>query len=101
MIQAKVRCDLMSAGPLSKTGSDGAPRPDMTVHLLLDSRCAVVSAQPVTVGLPLAKGWLTEGKGLTLRDAADNTVAVQTTPLAPWPDGSVKWLLVDFVVPTL
>jgi hypothetical protein len=53
--------------------------------------------QPVTLGVPFAKGTLVDGKTI-LWDAEEREVPVQTTPLSRWSDGSVRWLLLDFVV---
>jgi hypothetical protein len=51
---------------------------------------------PVTSGVPLAAGALAVGAELTLVDDAGRGVPLQTDVLARWPDGSVRWLLVDF-----
>ncbi len=42
-------------------------------------------------GLPWARGELAQGVGLRLRDAAGKAHALQSWPLAYWPDGSIKW----------
>lgn len=60
--------------------------------------CAAGAVQPVTVGVPLAKGWLTHTGKLCLVDDESQAVPLQTEVLARWPDGSVKWLLLDFLL---
>src|SRR5690349_23060851 len=67
------------------------------VPLVLDNPCGFSSPQPVTVGIPFPEGTLKNGDGLQLVDAAGRQVCLQTLPLAYWPDGSIKWLLLDFI----
>ncbi len=51
---------------------------------------------PVTSGVPFAAGRLKDAAAVELRDPAGRSVPLQTDVLARWPDGSVRWLLVDF-----
>ncbi len=53
--------------------------------------------QPVSVGVPFPKGALTDPALARLLDPAGQIVTVQSAPLAHWSDGSVKWLLLDFL----
>lgn len=53
---------------------------------------------PVTSGIPFARGVLRDAAAVRLRAGAD-ALPVQTEVLAWWPDGSVKWLLLDFQAP--
>ncbi|MBI4623737.1 MAG: hypothetical protein HY736_11050 [Verrucomicrobia bacterium] len=53
---------------------------------------------PVTSGVPFAPGALPDAKGMTLVAGDGPAVPLQTDVLARWPDGSVRWLLVDFQV---
>jgi hypothetical protein len=73
----------------------------LRVPLVVESRRASAAAQPVTVGLPFPRGALPDGARLALHDADGRTVALQTEPLARWSDGSVKWLLLDFILPSV
>lgn len=52
--------------------------------------------EPVTTGVPFPRGRLASGDGLVLRDGAGQARPLQTEVLDRWPDGSCKWLLVDF-----
>ena len=52
---------------------------------------------PVTGGIPIARGRLVDAKFVRLI-LDGQPVPVQTDTLAFWPDGSVKWLLIDFQV---
>ena len=51
---------------------------------------------PVTAGVPFPKGVLGSEHHLRLVDAQGREVPLQTGTLARWPDGSVKWVLLDF-----
>src|SRR4051794_24659382 len=51
---------------------------------------------PVTRGVPLPEGTAREPLGARLTDARGRPVPLQTRSLSHWPDGSVKWLLLDF-----
>jgi hypothetical protein len=53
-------------------------------------------SQPVTVGIPFPRGLLHEPLFIGL-SGPEGPVPVQTEALARWPDGSVKWLLLDFL----
>ncbi len=54
--------------------------------------------EPVTVGIPFPKGLLREESSLRLHDTRKGDLALQTQTLARWPDGSGKWVLLDFQV---
>lgn len=50
---------------------------------------------PLTVGVPFARGVRQTAGGLALRDDSGAALPVQTRVLATWPDGSVRWMLLD------
>ena len=52
---------------------------------------------PVRSGVPFARGMLPPGRPVALRDPGGAVVPLQTTVLSRWPDGSTRWLLLDFV----
>lgn len=54
---------------------------------------------PLNTGLDLPRGFLSDDQSLAIRTPDGKSLAVQSTPLAHWPDGSVKWTLLDFVAP--
>lgn len=69
----------------------------LTIHEALRSGISGIDrvGEPVTVGIPFPKGMLSESSGvpqLALRGAE----YYQFRTLARWPDGSVKWALIDF-----
>ena len=51
---------------------------------------------PVTAGIPFPQGALAVADHTRLEDVSGEEVALQSAVLAEWPDGSVKWLLLDF-----
>jgi len=55
---------------------------------------------PVTSGIPIDQGAMTDedAANAVLFADADEEVPLQTEVLARWPDGSVRWLLLDFQV---
>ncbi len=53
---------------------------------------------PVTSGIPLAQGVLRDDQAAALFDEGGKQFPLQTEPLARWPDGSIRWLLLDFQI---
>ena len=53
-------------------------------------------AEPVTSGVPLPEGAVRGATRLRLANADGRSVPCQFTVQARWPDGSVKWVLLDF-----
>ena len=51
---------------------------------------------PLTRGVPLPQGAVVGVENLSLQDAQGRDVPVQLRVLGRWPDGSAKWVLVDF-----
>ena len=49
---------------------------------------------PVTHGCPFPKGALKDANEVRLT-AGEAELPLETTMLATWPDGSIKWLLLD------
>ena len=54
-------------------------------------------AEPVTVGVPLPAGRVRTTAGLWIADPSDHPALSQTHILERWPDGSIRWLLLDFL----
>ena len=61
----------------------------------------VEGCQPITVGVPLPRGQVTEPCWARVLGREGQPTAADCRPLAWWPDGSVKWLLVEFLSPAL
>ena len=55
-----------------------------------------VSDVPLRIGVDLPRGRFHEDV-FALRTESGEPTTVQTTPLAQWSDGSLKWVLFDFV----
>ncbi len=53
--------------------------------------------RPVTGGVPLPQGAAPRGSRFVLHGAAGKAVPLQARVLATWPDGSARWLLLDFL----
>jgi hypothetical protein len=53
-------------------------------------------ARQVTGGVPIAEGAAPQDSKFTLTDKNDRRMPLQTSVLARWPDGSVRWVLLDF-----
>jgi hypothetical protein len=70
----------------------------LSVPLLIHNGAALQAVQPVTVGIPLPSGALRAPAELSLVDHEGQPALLQTLPLARWSDGSIKWLLLDFVL---
>lgn len=58
------------------------------------------SLEPVSVGVPIRSGVASDPERFTLRDGEGQATVLQTRVLNRWPDGSVKWLLCDFLAST-
>jgi hypothetical protein len=69
------------------------------VRLVVDVVRPTVAYQPVTAGIPFARSVLPKVLPLVLNGPAGHAATVQAEALARWPDGSVKWLLLDFILP--
>ena len=52
--------------------------------------------RPLTGGVPIAEGAAPEGTVFVLRDDRGDRIPLQTSALARWKDGSVRWVLLDF-----
>src|SRR5207248_1135059 len=53
--------------------------------------------EPVSCGLPWPRGRLFDPGDLHLDDAEGRPVVLQTRALDRWADGSIRWLLVDWL----
>ena len=56
------------------------------------------AAWPVTSGVPFAQSALRDPVAINLHASDGKAVPVQADVLARWPDGSVRWLLLDFQI---
>jgi hypothetical protein len=84
--------------PPAALASSLSSRPRLSTPIVIDSPCDCCTSQPVTVGIPFAKGKLRQPKSLVLIACDGSPRPIQTHVTARWSDGSVRWLLIDFVV---
>jgi hypothetical protein len=59
--------------------------------------CPAAGRGPVTTGVPWPRGALADVRRLVLRDASGRAVPLQARALDRWPDGSVRWALLDWI----
>ena len=57
---------------------------------------SVRTVEPITVGVPIPRGLCRDERSIALFDARRRRVAVQAAVTKRWPDGSIKWALLDF-----
>ena len=61
-----------------------------------ESRGLARQGWPLSQGIPLPLGAVSSPDGLGVEDSLGRPVPAQFRPLSRWPDGSLKWVLVDF-----
>jgi len=72
-------------------------RNKMTKMIVLRETLGVERCEePVALGIPFSPGEVASPDHLALVDERDAYLPLQATPLATWPDGSLKWVLLDF-----
>jgi hypothetical protein len=76
------------------------PRPVVSIPLVVERGCSAQGPQPITLGVPLPRGAVPDPDGVHLLDGDGTPVLVQSQALSRWSDGSVKWLLADFLLPS-
>lgn len=71
---------------------------EYSINILTQEREGIERmAEPVRIGVPIRKGiWFSED-GYEILDPSGAVYPCQTQCLNTWPDGSIKWLLVDFL----
>lgn len=57
-----------------------------------------VLSEPVSLGVPFRQGDVVTVEEITLRDNNGMTLPCQKKILARWPDKTIKWILLDFLV---
>lgn len=74
-----------------------APLHAQTIPVHVQERSGLARTdEPVTLGVPFARGELMPATPLDVRAPDGSSVPTQTRPMAVWDDGSVRWLKVDF-----
>jgi hypothetical protein len=58
-----------------------------------------IASVPVTVGIPCPRGAIQDPVVAVVHSSVCDIDVVQTEPLVRWSDGSLQWLLADFLMP--
>lgn len=67
------------------------------VSIIVEERDGIArSSEPVTLGVPFAKGKLLTTTPVRIVNPSGNTMDAQFKTMALWDDGSIKWLKCDF-----
>lgn len=80
--------------PPAPRGSAEEWRVEVTAHAPAAS--PAVTWWPVRCGLPIPRGELGSAQNAVVLDSAGAPVPAQARAMAVWPDGTVKWLYLDF-----
>jgi hypothetical protein len=70
------------------------------VPLVVDGHRPTAVRQPFTVGIPFPRGVLASAESLALLAGEQRSLPLQATALAHWSDGSIRWLLIDSLLPS-
>src|SRR5882724_192783 len=79
-------------------GAARAATPPLTVPLALEESAGVARhAWPASASVPLPRGRVQSPEKLWLAAPGERAAPLQARALERWPDGSVRWLLLDFL----
>jgi hypothetical protein len=82
--------------PIDASAATQRPRTTVTDLVLTNASPGTVSNVPLTTGVDFPRGQFHDAT-FTVRAETGAAIAAQTTPLARWSDGSLKWVLFDMV----
>lgn len=85
-----------AASPPKQRTRPSLPEPGVPLNLVGPARLPALG-YPVRCGVPLPKGCVAPGTSVGLLDPKGDSLPVATTEISSWPDGSVRWLLCEFV----
>src|SRR5512143_4146863 len=74
------------------------PAKAVTALRLIRGAPGAPHTEPVSAGIPFARGTLMRAEQIAVLDSAGRRVPSDATPLAQWPDGSLRWVLIDCLV---
>ncbi len=72
---------------------------ELPVTLTVEAPRGAAAGYPMSCGVPLPEGAVTDVARLALSDAAGNGLDAQFSPLSSWPDGSVRSARVSMALP--
>jgi hypothetical protein len=98
MVQSSIpTVDIDLTGFADGPSTTGRPSARIRVdHTELVQSGAAHSVEPITLGLPFKRGACIDDRNLSLSGRRGAVKRIQTRVLNRWPDGSIKWLLLDF-----
>lgn len=85
-----------SRAPSRPATDAGLPRRGLALQLATPGRLPALG-YPVRCGVPLPRGCLAAGTQLRLLEARGSAVPLAACETSHWPDGSVRWVLCEFV----
>ena len=74
------------------------PAKAVTALRLFRNAAVAPHLEPVSAGVPFARGVLRQADQIAVVDGAGRPVPSHAAALARWPDGSVRWALLDLLV---
>ena len=74
------------------------PAKAVTALRLVRGAPSTPHVEPVSAGIPFARATVRRPEQIAVVDSAGRRLASDATPLAHWPDGSLRWVLVDCLV---
>jgi hypothetical protein len=83
--------------PSSRLEGTSSARRGWSVPLRLRRHSASQSSEPITLGLPFPSGLVFDPQTVVLLDSRQQQVNLQMQVLNRWSDGSIRWLLLDFL----
>lgn len=75
-----------------------APIPSVSLRLVtLDGQTPAKArlGEPLTIGLPVAQGTCRSGEAITVQASHGSPLPTQARVTDRWPDGSVRWVVID------
>ena len=78
-----------------------SPAEPVTRTPLVLSSTTAARRVPLSTGVCFPRGMVRQPAQVRLLDSDGSSVLVQQQPLAHWPDGSIQWMLLDFVAESL
>ena len=86
--------------PVTDAAVQSRPRraksPLTSARIRLTGQGGARQAEPITLGVPMPQGICTDAQRVGLIDRDSRSLPVQARVLDRWPDGSIRWALLDF-----
>ena len=93
----RVETAVQSFDTLRPAAAKGMAVSERLVLAVRNSTDVARYSAPVRSGVPFPQGVLGSSRTMRLLDSSGTEIALQTRTLGRWPDGTVKWTLVDFL----